>query len=570
MSHNDQGERVLAWLQAQVAQVQPSQASPARAPAAITAARNGHSAYGAAALKGELAKVAAEMEGRRNIQLNESALKLGHLVAGGELDEVTVIEELTRAAEDNGLGAKEIADTIRSGMRKGMQEPKSAPDPLISGTNGGTRKTSMSIDRTPAAAADVPAEGAGTIAALMVSGGRFILDAPDTVPAVWGDGAQVVWAEGEALLITGPPGVGKTTLAGQVLSARLGIGGAVLGLPVKPTTSKVLYLAMDRPRQIARSLRRTLGRANRVVLDERLIVWQGPPLKDIAAHPELLSEMARAAGADTVIVDSLKDAAVGLSDDTVGAGYNRARQLCLAAGIEVAELHHMVKRGANGGKPTSLADVYGSVWITAGAGSVLLLWGEPGDPIVEAVHLKQPAEPFGPLMVIHDHDTGTSKVWQETDLTEITKARGEMGITAKGAAMILFSTDNPSPAQVEKARRKLNQLPRLVRTDGSRSTSTPAVWTFTDPFTAPVEREGTTDPSRPSQDTEFSQVADHHDPLHGLHAVPPSRTAPSLYGGGGEGSSENDQESTSRTIPLCACGNVAEPGSDQCHRCGPA
>jgi hypothetical protein len=48
----------------------------------------------------------------------------------------------------------------------------------------------------------------------LVDGARFILDQPSTIPAVWGEGAQVLWAEGEALMIAGGQGLGKTTLAG--------------------------------------------------------------------------------------------------------------------------------------------------------------------------------------------------------------------------------------------------------------------------------------------------------------------------------------------------------------------
>lgn len=100
---------------------------------------------------------------------------------------------------------------------------------------------------------------------------------------------------------------------------------------------------MDRPKQIARSFRRMVGDAWRAELDARLTVWPGPPPYDIAKYPALLLKLAREAGADTVVVDSLKDAAVGISDDDVGAGYNRARQLALVEGVQLVELHHLRK-----------------------------------------------------------------------------------------------------------------------------------------------------------------------------------------------------------------------------------
>lgn len=312
-------------------------------------------------------------------------------------------------------------------------------------------------------------------------GGQFILDAPDTVPAVWGRGDDVLWAQGEALMLVGGPGVGKTTIAGQLVRARLGLDDSVLGWPVQPGRRRLLYLAMDRPQQIARGLRRLFTEEERQPLNERLSVWVGPPPADLAQSTGTLLELAQSADADTVVVDSIKDAALGLADDQVAGGYNRARQLAIAAGVEILELHHQVKRGANGGAPTQLADVYGSAWLTAGAGSVVLLAGAAGDPIVELRHLKQPAGEIGPLRISHDHAAGTSAIWHSTDLLAIARAT-PAGVTAKAAAGALFSTDKPTAAQLERARRRLDALVRsgdLDRRDatvGGANGTTPTTW----------------------------------------------------------------------------------------------
>lgn len=231
-----------------------------------------------------------------------------------------------------------------------------------------------------------------------VDGGSFIHSITDVTPAVWGAGEEVLWAEGEGLIVAGPQGVGKSTLAGNLVAAMI-TGGDVLGYPVK-CVDRILYLAMDRPKQIARALRRQLGEVPEDELAQRLIVWQGPPPEDLAAHPERLLAMAEKAKADVVIVDSLKDAALGLSSDEVGAGWNRARQTVLAAGVDVLELHH--DRKTSDVTAPAIEKLYGSVWITSGAGSVIHLGGEPGDPIVRLSHLKQPSAEVGPFQFNHD------------------------------------------------------------------------------------------------------------------------------------------------------------------------
>lgn len=291
----------------------------------------------------------------------------------------------------------------------------------------------------------------------LTDGAGFILDIPDTIPALWGEGQRVLWAEGESLMICGPMGVGKTTLAGMLLHAQLGgmgdVDEQVLGLPVAQIPGKILYLAMDRPKQIARSLHRQFSDARRKVLRERLVVWQGPPPADIAANPHLLVELAERAEASVVYLDSIKDAAVGLSEDAVGAGYNRARQHLVNKGVQMLELHHTKKQGDG-----TVNDVYGSTWLGSGTGSIILLSGQPGDPVVGLRHIRQPAAEVGPLVLTHDEAKGAMTVVSGTDPMAVITAAGEGGCTAKDLAVAMFETDDPDRNQIEKARRQLDRL----------------------------------------------------------------------------------------------------------------
>lgn len=314
-------------------------------------------------------------------------------------------------------------------------------------------------------------------------GGGFILDTPADPAPVWGDGEAVCWAEGEALMIASLQGLGKSTLAQQLALGRCGFPeyADLLGYPIRAGNRRVLYLAMDRPRQISRSLRRMVGESWRQDLDDRLRVWQGPPPRDLAKHPALLAQLCADADADTVVVDSLKDAAIGLTDDEVGASWNRARQHALVAGVEVLELHHNRKVISGGqGARLGIDDVYGSTWLTSGTGSVILLAGAPGDPVVSFHHVKQPAGEVGPFRILHDHEAGRSTVWHAADLVSIAKAQD--GITAAEAAMALFDTEKPTPAEREKARRKLEELARrgllTIASQGDRGTATATRWSL--------------------------------------------------------------------------------------------
>ena len=82
--------------------------------------------------------------------------------------------------------------------------------------------------------------GAAALARLK-SGATFVLDDRAELDPIWGSGDEVLWASLEPLLIVGPTGVGKTTLALQLLAARLGILDQVLGWPVKLADSPILY-----------------------------------------------------------------------------------------------------------------------------------------------------------------------------------------------------------------------------------------------------------------------------------------------------------------------------------------
>lgn len=93
---------------------------------------------GTRAAKWFAAKVVAKLTmlryaqpGERNTTLNNVALDLGHYVPTGYVSEETLTDWLMESCARNGLidddGVSAVTATIRSGMRKGMSEPRHAP-----------------------------------------------------------------------------------------------------------------------------------------------------------------------------------------------------------------------------------------------------------------------------------------------------------------------------------------------------------------------------------------------------------------------------------------------------------
>jgi replicative DNA helicase len=372
----------------------------------------------------------------------------------------------------------------------------------------------------------------------LAPGPRFVLDAPEHVPAIVGSGRDVLWAEGESLLLTGPPGVGKSTLLQQIALRRAGVlDGELIGLPVKADPGRLsLYLALDRPRQIARSLKRMVTAEHEHKLAQ-LIVWRGPLPCDIVKDPEQLAalvlEIAELHGEEvgSVFIDSLKDMAAPLSSDDVGAAVNRALACVLAEGIEIAAIHHPRKATAENKRPRTLADVFGSAWLTAGAGSVAALCGEPGDPVVELIHLKQPSEEIGPLELMHDHARGVTTRREAPDAWNVLQRAGTAGITATDAATAIYGA-NATRAQIEKARRKLDRFAdedKAIKIEGEK-TGDPTTYRPATVEQRGGQREGSTEPARPSTNGSVEP----HAPLTLPHTPAVTALHP-LKGGGRDG-----------------------------------
>lgn len=243
-----------------------------------------------------------------------------------------------------------------------------------------------------------------------VPAGDAIWSQPAVIPARWGCGDHVLMSRGEGAMLSGPQGAGKSTIAQQLVLHMIGVlEGDFLGFPVTPVVGKVMYLAMDRPQQALRSMRRMVTESQVATLNDRMLIWQGPPPIDPLSSPSAFADWVQdeCPGVEFVVIDSTKDLAAGLSKDEVAAALNSSWQEIIARDVDLLLLHHPVKSPGSG-DVTDLNAVYGSTWLTAGLGSVFTISGEAGDQSVTLTHVKQPAEVVGPITVQHNRKTGLS------------------------------------------------------------------------------------------------------------------------------------------------------------------
>jgi replicative DNA helicase len=272
---------------------------------------------------------------------------------------------------------------------------------------------------------------------------------------VWGDDTRVLWSAGEPLIVAGPPGVGKSTLVQQVALRRIGLHSRdLLGLTVEPHHDHaVLYLALDRPAQIRRSMRRMVRPIDRGQLDALLKVRTAlpfDPIRDIGG----LAAMCVSQGARTLVIDSLYNLVPRLTDDESVHGLQQSLRAVLSAGIEVAIVHHNRKPTSDNKNPTKAADLYGSRFIEAMAGSIIMLAGDAGDEQVLLHHRKQPAEQVGPLDLEHDHTTGSTTALVRPTVDQALREHGRQ--TVKQLTARVFGAEDRKLLQ--RVRRRCEQL----------------------------------------------------------------------------------------------------------------
>ena len=195
-------------------------------------------AYGEATLRGEIERLKAAPQGTRNAALNIAALKLGQLVPDGHLSESLIIERLTEAAAGIGLDAVETGATIKSGMSKGMTEPRGPGGDALARLGAGPSAY------IPAGMTPLPASGPTIIQSEPKRESQFYSAASlygKAVPArQWLVDGLV--PQKTVTLFSGDGGTGKSLLALQ-LAVAVSTERAWIGNPV--SKGRVIYISAE-------------------------------------------------------------------------------------------------------------------------------------------------------------------------------------------------------------------------------------------------------------------------------------------------------------------------------------
>ena len=292
-----------------------------------------------------------------------------------------------------------------------------------------------------------------------VDGATFVDGVPDHVPALWGDSNEVLWAQGEPLMLVGPRASARRRSCSSSPSPASASAPSYSASRSR-RTGRVLYVAADRPTQAASSLRRMVdaddhehsfatgsssgkGRSRSTLADaQRGLVELADELGDVA----------------TSSIDSLKDVAArpreGRDREPRQHRLPGARRVRTASSLVI---HHQRKEQKGGAKPQAARRRLRITLAHRRHGLRLLLWGEPGDLVVELRHLKQPVRGGRSA-----RRSSTTTLPADQPSTSAPTSRpssrwprpGSPSTTPRSAS----SRHNPSKNEIEKARRKLETL----------------------------------------------------------------------------------------------------------------
>jgi Bifunctional DNA primase/polymerase, N-terminal/AAA domain len=340
------------WF-AELLRPQPAEpkGSPAPAPK-LNGDAYRHQRYAETALKELCEQVAGTPEGSRNIELNNAALRMGHMVASGWIEQPVVERRLSDAAFAAGLLPDEISKTLASGITAGLQEPHpelaDRPRQDIKADQPSQRSLNPAENEKPEAIAL-----------------SYFSDLKEAAPKLWL--VKNVIARGETSGWIGPPGAGKSALLGD-LCVHGASGRNWRGYRIKQEFGS-LYLAVERADLVKRRFTAQRMRDNLPIDLPIAIAGQVIDLMDRSCVGDILDAIKRAEDRlsreiGLVTIDTYaKGIAAGGGDESTAKDQNIAianlRRVLDKVNIHIATAGHTgkdVNRGERGSN-AKLADV---------------------------------------------------------------------------------------------------------------------------------------------------------------------------------------------------------------------
>ncbi len=336
-----------AWL---VDACRPPAPPPAPALARLPGSEGSGGAYARAALDAECEAIRAAGFGTQEATLNAASLKIGGLVAGGELVEGEARGELMAAARSmasqpgrDPWTERSLDTKVRKGLADGARNPRTRPEPDARADHGSN--TPVTVQPPPPVAPK----------------GLHFLPMDDLAPTLGTAGfVRGLLADGAMSVLYGESGTGKSFV---VLDLAMHVA---LGWPWRGRETEqggVLYVAAEGGH----------GMKNRVVaLRQHLAPPPGTPfglvpcpvdLLDPAGDTEPLVALARRAAnhfgqpLKLIVVDTLSRAIAGGDENSpqaMGAFVRNIDMIREATGAHVLVVHHSGKDDARGARGHSL------------------------------------------------------------------------------------------------------------------------------------------------------------------------------------------------------------------------
>ena len=288
---------------------------------------------------------------------------------------------------------------------------------------------------------------------------------PEYIPLIGNKDTGLLWAKGAPLYIAGSEGTGKTFLLLQYVRAAFSNEKWLGRFRVAPLErhERIVILNMDRPEPLKIRLGQIIETMALPPMPHRIQMLQMSDLqgKNLINDPTLLKDICRETESTHVLIDGLDRLLEDVTADQGGRAVADGMTHALSGGFQVMATMHLVKSRDNAPANNRSRDVYGSQYLGASAGSLLVLNKESETCIT----LKQRKnivghEPFDGR-VIHDHPEHRSTYQSDLSVSEAMQELGQFTIQD-----LIDKTGKPR-STVNDHREKLSHLYEEIPQQGS-------------------------------------------------------------------------------------------------------